>query len=140
MAKGCKDCAAEGSPLTRPADYPGPRCYTHHKAVKKARRERAQAQRIERVYSITEDQYQELYRAQGGACAICQRATGKTKRLAVDHDHSCCPGPVSCGKCVRGLLCTPCNKGVLGHLRDSPDALRRAAEYIDNPPARRVFS
>jgi predicted nucleic acid-binding Zn ribbon protein len=27
------------------------------------------------------------------------------KRLSIDHDHGCCPGRNSCGKCVRGVLC-----------------------------------
>jgi len=29
---------------------------------------------------------------------------GKTG-LHIDHDHACCPGKRSCGKCVRGALC-----------------------------------
>ena len=36
---------------------------------------------------------------------------------------------------VRGLLCTACNRNVLGHLRDDPDALLRAADYLMHPPA-----
>lgn len=32
------------------------------------------------------------------------------------------------------------NRGVLGHLRDDPGALRRAADYLENPPAARVLT
>ncbi|WP_425484844.1 endonuclease VII domain-containing protein [Amycolatopsis anabasis] len=137
-AKRCKDCPPGSK---RPANYPGPRCATHHRAVRAARRERSRAQYVERTYNITDEQYWALYEAQGGACYICQRAKGTgRKRLSVDHDHSCCPGSTSCGKCVRGLLCKPCNRDVLGHLRDEIEAFERAAAYLRNPPAKAVFS
>lgn len=99
--------------------------------------QRAHAQRLAQVYSITPEVYAALYRIQGGTCAICQRATGVRKRLAVDHDHACCNGPTSCGRCVRGLLCKSCNQ-MLGRMRDDPAAFRRAAAYLDYPPARDI--
>lgn len=136
--KVCKECPAS---TKRPAPHPGPRCATHHRARRAATRAAARASYVERTYSITEEQYQALYEAQGGCCYVCQRAKGTgQKRLSVDHDHTCCPGNTSCGKCVRGLLCKPCNRDVLGHLRDDPEALQRAIDYLTNPPARRVFS
>jgi hypothetical protein len=76
-------------------------------------------------YKITDEQYAEMVEAQEGRCAICQRPD----ELKVDHDHSCCPGAVTCGKCIRGLLCDWCNRG-LGIFRDDPGALRRASEYL----------
>ena len=45
---------------------------------------------------------------QGGGCAICGKHYQKRK-LSVDHNHACCEGRKSCGKCVRGLLCDVCN-------------------------------
>lgn len=82
-------------------------------------------------------EYDELYRFQDDHCYICQRATGATKKLAVDHDHKCCPKPPTCGECTRGELCGPCNK-LIGHVRDNPETLRRAAHYLIDPPYRRM--
>jgi hypothetical protein len=48
--------------------------------------------------------------------------------FCVDHDHTCCPGEYTCGKCVRGLLCDDCNK----KLHDSPAWHFRAIEYLGN--------
>lgn len=85
-------------------------------------------------FGITPEQYWEMYEAQGRKCYGCQRAAGKdesgrgrTPRLAVDHDHKT-------GK-IRGLLCRLCNRDVLGHFGDDPEALRRLADYVENPPA-----
>lgn len=124
----CKDCGPESR---RPAPHPGPRCATCHRAVRTARSTATHGRYIEATYGITEDQYADILAVQDGRCYICQRATGARRRLAVDHDH------VS-GE-VRGLLCKPCNRDVLGHLRDSTDALFRAIEYLINPPARKVL-
>lgn len=61
-------------------------------------------------FHITLEQYDELLAAQGGHCALCPATPDKhVKKLHVDHDHSCCPGKRSCGKCVRGVLCVNCN-------------------------------
>lgn len=127
----CKDCAPDSK---RPAPHPGPRCVTHHRAVKKARKDKAHEKRTQSVYGLKPGEYDRLYQLQGRRCAICKRATGKTRRLSVDHDHACCPGPVSCGQCVRGLLCRPCND-LLGHARDELDFFIRAHLYLFNPPA-----
>jgi len=75
------------------------------------------------------DQYEILLSVQGGGCAICGFKQ-KHKRLAVDHDHACCSGDITCGKCVRGLLCEACNH-MLGKAQDDSDRLRSAADYVD---------
>lgn len=121
-SKRCKDCVG-GS---RPAPHPGPRCTTHHREVIKARKAASHGRWVEKTYGITAEEYQALYVAQGRSCFICRRATGRTKRLAVDHDHKT--------GYVRGLLCGTCNK-LLGHLRDDPDLALRIADYLVDPPA-----
>lgn len=117
----------------RPAPHPGPRCATHHRAKVKRDRNASHARRLKSVYSIDAETYSDLYELQGGTCAICRRATGATRRLSVDHDHKCCDSRNSCGTCVRGLLCRPCND-ILGHLRDDPVIARRIVTYLQYPP------
>ena len=56
-------------------------------------------------YGITLDQYNEMFRAQEGKCAICQRHQNElTRTLCVDHDHKT--------NKVRALLCLTCNTDV----------------------------
>lgn len=99
-------------------------------------KERAWARRILATYGITPEQYWECWRYQAGKCAICCRATGRTRRLAVDHDHSCGEGhdpKTGCPKCVRGLCCQRCNR-FIGLMGDDPRAFDRAARYLRTPP------
>lgn len=132
----CKDCPPGAR---RRVSTPGPRCAEHHRARKRMLAAKKHAEWIKRTYGITAAEYWAIYRAQGGVCYICRRAKGKDedgngrgKMLSVDHDHAT-------GE-VRGLLCGPCNKDVLGHLRDSIEALQRAVTYLTDPPARAVLT
>ena len=127
----CVDCAAEGVATQRKAPHPGPRCSTHHRQVRRERSDRAWAKRIEATYGITADEYWAIYEAQGGRCYICQRATGKVRRLAVDHDHDT-------GE-VRGILDKTCNRYTLGHARDDIEFFKRCIAYLEEPPARAVI-
>lgn len=55
--------------------------------------------------------------------------TARLQNFVVDHDHTCCPGKRSCGRCVRGLLCNRCNRA-LGQFGDDIETLRRAVAYL----------
>lgn len=79
-------------------------------------------------YGLTLNEYNEMFHAQGGQCAICGTAdlpidprTGKLYELAIDHCHKS-------GK-VRALLCHHCNVG-LGGFRDDPVLLHAAIAYL----------
>lgn len=79
-----------------------------------------------RRYGLTPEQWQEMFEAQNGVCAICLKpetrvAKGRLQRLAVDHDHDT-------GR-VRGLLCSFCNTGI-GCLQDDTEILRSAITYL----------
>jgi Recombination endonuclease VII len=80
-------------------------------------------------YGLTKEDLDRLLEGQGYSCAICLEPFADTPH--VDHDHFCCPTSKTCGKCIRGLLCDSCNKG-LGSFRDSSDRLRFAARYLDD--------
>lgn len=86
--------------------------------AKKASREYKRRLRYAEV-GISEEGYQDLFKRQGGKCAICLKAS--KKRLSVDHDHKT-------GK-VRGLLCTRCNQG-LGYFKDDLKRLKGAISYL----------
>lgn len=85
-------------------------------------------QQILKSYGLTDDQFTEMLALQDFSCAICLEEFTTTP--VVDHDHTCCEGRASCGKCVRALLCSGCNKG-LGSFHDDPTILRWAADYVE---------
>lgn len=135
----CVDCTSAPTPppRPRPAPFKGPRCRTCHRVKVKAAKAAAAERRIQRVYGLAPGQYDRIKEHQGGVCALCLRATGASKRLATDHDHACCSGPTSCGDCVRGVLCSVCNR-LLGHAHDDPEFFRRCIAYLEDPPAKQL--
>lgn len=84
-----------------------------------------------RNMGLTVEQFHEMEESQHGLCAICGKPNliADHKRLTIDHDHDCCPGKYSCGKCVRGLLCGSCNHG-LGAFKDDVAIMQKAVEYL----------
>jgi len=75
-------------------------------------------------HGLTLEAYTKIAAKSNGLCSIC--GDGAT---VIDHDHNCCSGPKSCGKCVRGLLCGHCNS-MIGFAKDSSDTLIKAAAYV----------
>lgn len=81
-------------------------------------------------YGLTQEQLAAKREMSGGRCELCGEINPSGRHLAVDHDHSCCSGSRSCGRCVRGLLCGKCNSGI-GMFKDSPELLRAAIAYLE---------
>ena len=87
-------------------------------------------------FGITQEQYNEISKKQHGRCALCKKPetskrNGRILNLAVDHDHRCCPGNQSCGKCIRGLLCVRCNNA-LGLVDDNIELLKAFIDYLSS--------
>lgn len=85
---------------------------------------------LKKLYNITLDDWEHMWKEQNGRCPIGDHPFLSTKDAHVDHDHGCCPGNKSCGKCVRGLICNNHNNG-LGRFHDDAKALRDAADYVE---------
>ena len=79
------------------------------------------------AHNISLDFYSQLIEKYQNKCWICK----EKEEVAIDHDHQCCPGSTSCGKCVRGLLCSLCNS-MIGLGQDKPEILLSASEYLNN--------
>ncbi len=67
---------------------------------------------LRKNFGITLEEYNELWRLQGGVCAICNQESDKA--LHLDHNHKT-------GK-NRGLLCHNCNRA-LGFLGESLETI-----------------
>lgn len=78
-------------------------------------------------YGMTIAEYDALFAAQDGRCAICDEPekiisrNGQPFRLAVDHDHQT--------GAARGLLCALCNR-MVGHLESRADMVSRMQAYL----------
>jgi hypothetical protein len=86
--------------------------------------------RLKRFYNISLEIYETILVSQGDRCKICFIKQSETEKIfQIDHDHECCPGLITCGKCIRGILCFTCNN-MLGSAQDNPTLLINAARYL----------
>lgn len=81
-------------------------------------------------YQITLEEYDRRLEEQGYECPICKRVyiEGEVS-WPVDHDHACCPTQKTCGQCIRGIICTGCNKR-LDTLLTNTEWLAAALGYL----------
>jgi hypothetical protein len=91
-------------------------------------------ERLKQKYGLTLDDYSRMLEDQLGLCAnpgcFNEPSNSRHGRFQVDHDHYCCPSVKTCGKCIRGLLCSGCNTA-LGYVCDDVKRLRGLADYLE---------
>ena len=86
---------------------------------------------LKRKYGLDLEKYESILISQNNKCKICGLdISNYNAYLAIDHDHNCCPGEITCGKCIRGLLCRNCNQ-MLGNAKDSIDVLKNGVLYLE---------
>lgn len=126
--KACKQCVL----TSRKAYQQLPERKIRHQALQNIRRNRQREKyRNEKLgvrFGINLQEYEEMFKAQGGVCAICKKPeeslhhiTKEIKRLAVDHDHKT-------GK-IRGLLCFRCNT-FIGRCEDDVSFFSSIVAYL----------
>lgn len=81
-------------------------------------------------YGLTQRTYLALQQVQGSECAMCRSKPSTSHSFAVDHDHSCCAGRKTCGGCLRGLLCSDCNR-FIGYVKDDLDTIKNMVVYLE---------
>lgn len=96
-------------------------------SYRSVRRDHYRSQERQRKFGVDLRQYEGMFLAQEGKCAICRQAETATRKgkpisLAVDHDHST--------GAVRELLCAACNK-MIGLANEKCDTLLSAVRYLD---------
>ena len=111
----CKSCAARHSREAREKYKDSPK---HDRSRRSSK--------LKDKYGITLDDYDRMFAAQNGVCAVCNKPESRTysgvpMRLCVDHNHTT-------GE-VRDLLCTKCNFAI-GLANEDPDILDKLSTYI----------
>jgi hypothetical protein len=81
-------------------------------------------------YKLEIERYNEMI---SKGCHVCGEY--QERNLHVDHDHSCCNGQITCGKCVRGVLCNKCNTSVAkyedGSIRADHPQINNIRRYLN---------
>lgn len=126
----CVVCRQEVSRSEEKITYMKKYYQKHKKEIRVKIRPKIKAWRLLRYYNMTVEDYNKMLKKQKNRCAGCKKSSSEFKNfLSVDHDHRCCSGATSCGKCIRGLLCQPCNL-ILGNANDNIKTLKQLIGYL----------
>lgn len=126
------------------------RCATHRREDVRAQKQRASDRRSRKRSGLAESVRQAVLAEQGGRCP-CGRGPGKRRNLTAEHNHDLArehdhPEEVACPDCFVGFVCSSCNREIIGFLTNNhgranvPTILRALADFLDDPPARRVVA
>ena len=123
--KNCQQCGMPFEAKSRIQKYCDKRCYNRAKGKRandaaKAKgypHQKPQTSEYQRWnliwvrYRMRQADWEKMFQDQSERCVFGCTEPG-AGGWVVDHDHRCCDGRKSCGKCVRGILCQPHNKAM----------------------------
>ena len=140
--KACGICYKEYRIRTRPQRRAYDRIYLPkwYKKNKKRLKIRIKNWYLVKNYNITLDEYNKMFEKQNGRCIGCSRLQEEvTYSFGVDHNHTCCKGKISCGKCIRGLLCINRN-AFLGIIKDDIQSLKNLIKHLQKRNKKKLKS
>jgi predicted nucleic acid-binding Zn ribbon protein len=103
------------------------RLYCSGQCQDAAKKGKQKVRQLSQKYGLTVEDAARLVEYQQNKCFICDKFFWKPEQMAIDHSHDT--------GITRGLLCWQCNHRLLPAAKESPEILRKAAEYLENPPA-----
>jgi len=86
---------------------------------------------LQRTYGISLYEFEHRLKEQHHCCPLCGRVLDIRYTNKLLNPASACVDHCHTTGVVRGILCNECNRG-LGYFKDSPEALLRAASYLQN--------
>lgn len=98
------------------------RQYRQRPDVRERRKVSLRNGHLRRKFGITIEEFHSMLQDQGSRCKACGGNADMGYGFHVDHCHST-------GR-IRGILCHGCNTA-LGLVRESPDRLRKLADYLE---------
>lgn len=120
----CKPCTVKLNPSYRNKEENKVYKATYHKYNRRRKWERD----LKKLYGLSVDDYEQMFKNQNGCCAICglpestaDKRTGQVRMLAVDHCHKT--------NKIRALLCSKHNL-LLGLLHDDLSILKLVEGYL----------
>lgn len=90
---------------------------------------RNKVSRLKRLYNLSIEDYRKIIDTTAGKCPVCLK---RPSQFHIDHSHR------KNDNRVFGAICAPCNSGIIAWSYHDPEYVRRALEYLENPPAERA--
>lgn len=130
LSEDWKSCTCGGKVIYKGNGGMCARCYHHMHNMDPDVQDRRLTLRLQYNFKMSREEFDDLLKNQNNVCAICGNPDNRGFRLTVDHDHKCCQGSRTCGKCNRGLLCGKCNSA-LGLLGENKTIIGNMLSYLE---------